>query len=161
MIAMDESFWTAAAFVIFMLAVYRPVGRIITSMLDDRAKRIQEELDEAVRLREEAQALLASFQHKQRDAMQEAEEIVQNAKQEATNMTKEAEQEIEAALERKMKSTLEKIDIAEANMIDELRSQSINIAFQAANDIIRDTSEKADSKKMLEQALQAMPKKLH
>jgi F-type H+-transporting ATPase subunit b len=158
---MDETFWTAAAFALFILAVHRPVGRVLASMLDERAKRIQEELDEAVRLREEAQALLASFQHKQRDAMQEAEEIIEHAKQEALSLTKEAEQAVEDAMSRRMKATMEKIDVAEANMIQEIRTHSIDLAFKAANDMIEKNADKKTSEAMFKQALKAMPKKLH
>ena len=52
-------------------------------MLDDRADKIRQELEEAQRLREDAQATLASYQRRQRDALKEAEDIIAHAREEA------------------------------------------------------------------------------
>ena len=65
-------FWVAVSFVAFFVVVWKPLKGALLGGLDARAERIRKELDEAQRLREEAQTLLAELQRKQRDAMQEA-----------------------------------------------------------------------------------------
>ena len=81
---MDATFWVGAAFVIFIgILVYLKVPGMLTSALDERAKKISDDLDQARELREEAQVLFATYQRKQRDALQEAEEIVAHAKEAA------------------------------------------------------------------------------
>ena len=67
-------FWVAVAFVVFLLILlYYKVPKLIAKSLDDRAEAIRKELDEARRLREEAQNLLADYQKKHRNVGQEAE----------------------------------------------------------------------------------------
>jgi F-type H+-transporting ATPase subunit b len=59
----EAEFWVAVAFVIFVgVLIYFGVNKMIVSALDQRAARIRSELDEARRLKEEAQALLAEYQ---------------------------------------------------------------------------------------------------
>ena len=77
-------FWVAAAFVIFMgLLVYYGVPGLIGKALDDRADMIRKELDEARRLREEAQNLLADYQRKAREAEEAAAAAAAQAEAEA------------------------------------------------------------------------------
>ena len=67
-------FWVLVSFVVFRLIVlYYKVPAMIAKPLDERAEAIRKEIDEARRLREDAQKLLADYQQKHRSAGQEAE----------------------------------------------------------------------------------------
>ncbi len=80
----DPVFWVMIAFFVFIGAlVYYRVPGMIGKALDARADAIRKELDEARRLRDEAQALLADYQRKSREAENEAKEILEQAKREA------------------------------------------------------------------------------
>ena len=76
-------FWVAAAFILVVGFLFKPVARILTGALDARAAKIRTQIEEARRLREDAQAVLAEYQRKQRDAMAEAEKIIAGAKETA------------------------------------------------------------------------------
>ncbi len=70
---MDATFWATVALVIFLgIMIYVKVPGMITKSLDDRADRIRDELEQARRLREEAQELLAEYQRKRKEAEKEA-----------------------------------------------------------------------------------------
>ena len=73
---MDSTAWTAVAFVLFVIAVFKPAKNAILSGLDARIDEIRLQVEEAQQLREEAQALLANYQRQQREALKEAEDIV-------------------------------------------------------------------------------------
>ena len=76
---MDATFWVGIAFLVFVgVLFYFKVPGMLTKALDDRAKKISDDLEQARQLREEAQALLANYEPKQRDALAEAEEIIAN-----------------------------------------------------------------------------------
>src|SRR3546814_12622238 len=91
----DPTFGVLVAFVIFVVAVFKPAKRAILGGLDARIAQIRTEVEEAQRLREEAQTLLAGYQRKQRQAIQEAEEIVARAKTEAKRLAAEGQRETE------------------------------------------------------------------
>ena len=82
-IIQEPEFWTGLAFIIFVVLMFKPLKKALLAGLDSRIEQIRSEVEEAQRLREEAQTLLASYQRKQREAAQEAEEIVKQAKEDA------------------------------------------------------------------------------
>jgi F-type H+-transporting ATPase subunit b len=85
-------FWVAVSFVIFVAVLgYFGVHKLMVKGIDDRRDRIKAELDEARRLKAEAEALLAQYRRKQHEAEEEAQAIVANAKAEAERLAKEAE----------------------------------------------------------------------
>lgn len=157
----DEKFWVAVSFVIFVAAVARPVGRLIAAGLDKRSQQIKEELDNAVKLREEAQALLASFQRKQRDAIKEAEDIIARAQAEADIMLVQAEKALEVALNQRIESAMDKIVQAEKSMVQEVKEHAIDIAISASHALIREQLDRSTSEALFDGAVQDIRKKMH
>ena len=134
---MDATFWVGAAFVLFVgILVYLKVPGMLTGALDERAKKISNDLDQARELREEAQVLLATYQRKQRDALKEAEEIIAHAKEEAMREAEQAEKKLEEAIARRQQAALNKIALAEAQAENEVRDTAIEIAVAAATAVV-------------------------
>ena len=134
---MDATFWVGAAFVLFVgILFYLKVPGMLTSALDERAKKISDDLDQALELREEAQVLLATYQRKQRDALKEAEEIIAHAKEEAMREAEQAEKKLEEAIARRQQAALNKIALAEAQAENEVRDTAIEIAIAAATAVV-------------------------
>jgi F-type H+-transporting ATPase subunit b len=155
-------FWVAVSFVGFVLLImYFKVPAQIGALLDDRADKIRNELDEARRLREEAQAMLAEFERKQRDAQKEAESIITLAKQEAEALAKETREKLKDSLERRGKIAEEKIARAEEQAVSEVRSVAVNVAIAAAEQIIESKMTPAASKKLVDQSIKDLKTKLN
>ena len=134
---MDATFWVGAAFVLFIgILVYLKVPGMLTGALDERAKKISNDLDQARELREEAQVLLATYQRKQRDALKEAEGIIAHAKEEAIREAEQAEKKLEEAIARRQQAALNKIALAEAQAENEVRDTAIEIAIAAATAVV-------------------------
>ena len=134
---MDATFWVGAAFVLFVgILFYFKVPGMLTGALDERAKKISDDLDQARELREEAQVLLATYQRKQRDALKEAEEIIAHAKEEAMREAEQAEKKLEEVVARRQQAALNKIALAEAQAEYEVRDTAIEIAIAAATAVV-------------------------
>ena len=133
----DATFWVAAGFVVFVgLMLYFKVHRTIVDTLNARAAKIRSDLDEARRLREEAQTLLATYERKQRDALKEAEAMLAHAREEAQRETDQAQQRLEDSIERRQQLALEKIALAEAQAQKDVRDTAVEIAIAAAEEVI-------------------------
>ena len=135
MLATPE-FWVAVAFVILVAAIARPLYRAVVGGLDARTERIRHTLDEATRLREEAQHLLAEYQRKQRDAARECEEIVAHTEAEAKRFTEEAAARLEATLARREQLAIDKIAQTEAEAVQEVRVATVDIAIAATRRLL-------------------------
>ena len=158
----DSSFWVAVSFVLFLLALlYFGVPRRVTEALDARSAQIAQEHDEARKLREEAQALLANYQRKQRDAEQEAEEIVTQARAEAERLAAETRENLAAQLERRTKQAEDKIAQAEAQALKEVKDTAAGVAAAAARRIINDRIDQGRDAQLIDQDIRSLGSKLN
>jgi F-type H+-transporting ATPase subunit b len=148
-------------FLIFVLALARPVGRAMTSSLDKRADVIKAELDEAQRLREEAQHTLAEYQRKQRDALAEAEGVIAEAREEAKRMQKASQERTEQSLERREQQALDMIAAAEARAVADVRALTADIAIDATRRILSDVVEGQKGDELVDAAIRDVPSKLN
>jgi F-type H+-transporting ATPase subunit b len=136
----EAEFWVAAAFVIFVGVLgYFGVHKLLVKSLDDRRDRIKAELDDARRLKAEAEALLATYRRKQQEAEQEAQAIVSSAKAEAERLAAEAETKIEEFVVRRTKMAEGKIAQAEAQALADVRAAAAEAAVAAAEMILART----------------------
>jgi F-type H+-transporting ATPase subunit b len=129
--------WVAIGFVCFVaLLAYIGAHRKLFDALDQRRARIQAELDEASRLRQEAEALLAEFERKGHAAESEAAAIIESAKAEAERLAGEAKLRMEDFVARRTKMAEAKIAQAEAQALAEVRSAAADAAVAAAEKLL-------------------------
>ena len=161
MLGMAE-FWVAVAFVAFLaILVYYKVPKLIAKALDDRAEAIRKELDEARRLREEAQTLLADYQKRHRNVGQEAEAIVDQARRETEAFALETRASLKDTLERRTKLAEDKIARAEAQAVDEVRASAIDVAVAAAERILREKMAGSGGAALIDQSIRDLKGRLN
>lgn len=158
----DLSFWALVALIIFIgIVLYFRVPRLVASTLDKRAETIRNELDEARRLREEAQALLAEYQRKAREAEQEAEEIIEQARREATAYAADAVRKTDEYVARRTKIAELKIVQAEAMALHEVRGLSTDVAIAAAERILKAKVAGPEAERLVTGAIAEVKARLH
>ncbi|WP_142415794.1 F0F1 ATP synthase subunit B [Bartonella massiliensis] len=134
---MSDTFWAFVGLVLFLaLLVYFQIPQKIIHHLDARAKRIKDELDEALRLREEAQEILAEYQRKHAEAEKDAQEIIAAAKHEVESVIAEARKKAEEYVKNRNKVAEQKIAQAEADAIRMVSTSAIDLAISTAHILI-------------------------
>jgi F-type H+-transporting ATPase subunit b len=156
----DAEFWVLVAAVIFVIAVFKPGSRALTGGLDARAARIRGELDEARRLREEAERLVADYKARQQAAAAEAEAIVAHARAEAERIAAQSARDLELALERRQRMAEDRIAQAEAKALGEVRAVAIDIAVAAAREVIAAEIDERRGGTLIDEAIVALPQRL-
>lgn len=158
----EPDFWVGVSFLLFLaLLVYLKVPAMVARSLDDRAAGIQAELDEARRLREEAQALLAEYERKKMEAQVDAQKIVAQAKHEAEAYAKEARLKMQEQIARRTKQAEQKIAQAEATAIKDVRSKASDIAIEAAAALIGTEIRGAKAAGLIDESISAVGKQLN
>jgi F-type H+-transporting ATPase subunit b len=161
MLGMAE-FWVGLAFLAFFaILFYFKVPALIAKALDDRAAGIRKELDEARRLREEAQALLADYQRKHRNAAQEAEAIVEQARREAEAFAAETRRSLAETVERRRKQAEEKIARAETQAVEDVRAAAVDLAIAAAEKILREKAAGAGGAALIDESIKTLKTRLN
>ena len=154
--------WVAIAFLCFLgLLAYLGVHSKLIEALDQRQARIRGDLDEAKRLREEAQALLADFERKGRAAESEAEAIIASAKAEAERLAAEAKSRMEDFVARRTKMAETKIAQAEAQALADVRSAAADAAVAAAEKVLSTAAKGKVAADLLAQGIEDVKKKFN
>jgi F-type H+-transporting ATPase subunit b len=157
----DPAFWVAVGFILFAVLVGPKLVKVITGALDERANKIAAELERAVKLREEAQNLLAQFQRKHRDAMKEADEIITHAKDEAERLAKQAQIDLEATVKRREQLAVQNIAQAEAQAMQEVRTLAVDVAIAATAKLLTEKLDGARADALIDNAIKELPSKLN
>jgi F-type H+-transporting ATPase subunit b len=154
--------WVAIAFVIFLgLLVYLGAHRRVFEAIDRRQARIKAELDEAVRLRQEAQAVLAEFERKGREAESEAASIIAGAKAEAERLAVEAKTRMEDFVVRRTKMAEAKIAQAESQALADVRAAAADAAVAAAEKILSTAAKGKVAEDLLAQGIENVKKRFN
>jgi F-type H+-transporting ATPase subunit b len=154
--------WVAFGFLCFLaLLAYLGVHRKVFDSLDARRARIKSELDEAKKLREEAQALLAEFERKGREAEKEAEAIIASAKAEAERLASEAKTRMEEFVGRRTKMAETKIAQAEAQALADVKSAAADAAVAAAEHILSMSAKGQVAEDLLKRGIEDVKSKLN
>lgn len=159
---LDSKLWVLIPLVLFLAFVlHKGALKGINSALDKRAEEIKDQLEEARRLREEAQTLLASYMRKQKEAEDQAEAIIAQAKHDAENMAAQARKDLAERLDRRAAQAEAKIANAEAQAMAEVKAKAADVAMNAAENLLRDTLKPADHSKLIKDGIAQMGKVLN
>ena len=156
----DGEFWVLLAVVVFAAIVWKPVRRTVAGALDERAARIRADLDEARKLRDEAEQLLAQYEQRQREGAAEAEAIVAHAREEAERIAAQSARDLDAALARRQRLAEERIAQAEQKAQDEIRAVAVDVAIGAAREVIQSQINEERGAALLDAAIAALPQRL-
>ncbi|MCC3862447.1 hypothetical protein [Pseudemcibacter aquimaris] len=158
----DPSTWVSLAItVFFVLIIWKKVPAIFAKMLDDRAKEIEDQLDNARNLREEAAALLAKYERDQHAAEKQAAELMANAEAEVKLMVNDSKAQVEEMTKRRSEVAEQKIAQAEAAALKEIRTLTVKVATDAARDLIEANMKKADHASLIKASTDKLDAKLH
>ena len=158
----NTNFVVVISFILFIaVLLYLKVPGMLGGLLDKRAEGIQGELNEARKLREEAQSVLASFERKQKEVAEQAQRIVDHAKEEARIAAEQAKEDLKTSIARRLAAAEGQIASAEAAAVKEVRDQAVMIAVGAARDVISKQMTATDGNKLIDAAIAEVDTKLH
>ena len=159
---LEAEFWVAVGFFLFIgVLVYYGIPKKMIDALDQRGARIKAELDDARRLRDEAEALLAEYKRKRQAAEAEAGEIVASARAEAERVAAEAKARMEEFVERRSKVAQAKIAQAEKQAVADVRAAAAEAAVGAAERILAETTKGKVGENLVAQGIRDLKSKLN
>jgi F-type H+-transporting ATPase subunit b len=149
------------ALIVLGVIMYR-VGahRMLVGVLDDHAAKVKAELDEAKRLREEAQGMLAEQRRKLAGGEHQAQAIASQAKTESERMVERHRRELEASLSRRTEQALERIAQEEARALQEVRSRAATLAVRTTARLLGERLEGERGQALLDDAIVEIGRKL-
>lgn len=157
----EAEFWVGVALVLFFaLLVKLKVPAAATGALDAHAQRIQSELDEAQRLRGEAERLLAEIRTQREAAERQAADMLAQAQADAKRIAEDSARKLEEQIRRRGELAERKIATAEAQAAAEVKAAAADLATQAAETILADRIAGAKSDPLVDRAIAQLGAKL-
>ncbi len=158
----NTDFVVIVSFLLFIAVLLKfGVPGLLAGMLDKRADGIRSNLDEARRLREEAQTLLASYERKHEEIKEQTARIIAHAKAEAEAAAEQAKEDLKRAIERRLQTAEDRIASAEAAAVRDVRDRAIAIATGAAGDVIARKMTPAEADALINDAIADVGARLH
>jgi F-type H+-transporting ATPase subunit b len=157
----DTYTWMIASFVIFVALFCKIVLPLILKGLDTRGQAIADQLEQANKLRADAEALLAESKRKQEDAEKEAAALLAQANKDADAMRASAEAELKQAITRRTKQAEDNIKRAESEAVAQIRAQLVDVATEAARQVIVAQLKDQKDDPAVARALAAIERNIH
>lgn len=158
----NTDFIVTISFIVFVLVlVYFKVPKLLGGLLDKRAEGIRSDLDEAKRLREEAQEIYASYERRQREVATQAEQIVANARREAEAQANKAKDDLKASIERRLKGAQEQIASAEGDAVRAVRDRAVQTAVAAASELLAQQVSAGQRSAGIDEAIEDVARRLN
>lgn len=158
----NTDFVVLLAFLLFIaILIYFKIPGMIGGLLDKRADGIRKDLDEARTLRDEAQALLGSYERKQKEMQEHAQRVVEAARKEAATAAEQARKDLDASITRRMAAAEEQITQAEAKAVKQVKDQAATVAVAAAAEVLREQISGDRASALIDSAIDEVGAKLH
>ncbi|HIB18899.1 MAG TPA: F0F1 ATP synthase subunit B [Alphaproteobacteria bacterium] len=152
--------WVLVAFVIFVALLVKKASPVIISALDARATRIRDELEDATRLREEGQSLLAQYQHQQRGVKSEAEAMLERARRDSKLMMETATARLAEQLLQREKQARQNIARTEAQVVDQVCAAAAELAIATAEQLIIQNLDKSQAMALIDRSIEDLGARL-
>ena len=149
----DPQFWVAIAFVIFLLAVFKPIKKILSASLDSKILEIKKNIEEAENLKNETQLTLSDIKKRQNEVKSEINNIRDNANKKV--------KDLESATKQKLNDQIAKREILSKAKIEQMtRDANSSIqriisltAIEATVNLIEDKLNEQDKQNLIDQSI--------
>jgi F-type H+-transporting ATPase subunit b len=133
----EAHFWVGLAFVVFLgVLVFAGMHSLAWKALGDAGEKVRAQLDEANRLRQEAEVLLARIQADREASEKQSAEILANAEEQAKRLQAEAQERLEEQIERRGQLAERRIATAEVQAAAEVKAAAGELAAQLAEQVL-------------------------
>jgi len=142
--------------VVLGIMLWKKVPAAIVRALDKKIAGIREQLDEAARLRAEAEALRAEYEARSARAGAEAEAMLGRARAEAEGIVAQAQVDADALVERRARMAEDKIGAAERAALAEVRAKAAQAATAAAAQLIAERHDATADRAMVDRTIASL-----
>ncbi|WP_051625798.1 F0F1 ATP synthase subunit B family protein [Kozakia baliensis] len=158
----DQRFYVALSFVLFFAIFGRKLWHAITTALDARAEQVRSDLDEAGRLRREAEKMLEDATREREQALAEAQALIERSREEAASIAENARRDAEAVAGRREQMARDRIQASERAALREVQDTAASVAAQAVHAVLTHhlTEGNATANALLDRGIEDLPNAL-
>ena len=157
---LSQTAWVLIAFILFFVLVGKKLWSALTTNLDQRKMMIENELNEAKKLREEAQAELNASLKKQKEINKQVLDIINDAKSTAKQIEADALKKSDIIIKRKEEQAKQKINNAQVEALNNIKNISAELSVKSAKVYIQNELDNKIQKALYSDSKQKLKEKL-
>ncbi len=154
----EVEFWVAMAFVLAVAVLIKPLAKVIRNLLRQRIDKVVQDIDEAAKLRDDAQVLLADYERKYIDAQKEAEQIIQRSQKNLENLKKREITNLKNELKDKEKEADRRIMASTQKAQNEINLSASKVSVELAQKAINRYLQNTDKSRLIDEAIAELDK---
>lgn len=154
----EVHFWIGVAFVLAMLVLLKPAYKFIKGALQRRVQRVIDDIDEAIKLRDDAQALLSDYERKFVNAEQEAAQILEQGALNLQRLQKNETERMKTELKNKEKEAERRIKSSTEKAKSEINLSASRLSVDLAQKAIAQYLQKTEQSKLIDDAINELDK---
>ena len=152
----DPQFWVAVAFVAFIVAIFNPVRKILTSSLDAQIKDIKNKIEEAENLKNETQTTLSEIKKRQNDVQIEIQDIHKDAEKKVKQLEESAEAKLKDQIAKRQVLAEAKIDQLTRDANNLIQSHISSTAIAATISILQQKLNNQEQQKLIDKSIEEL-----
>src|SRR3954468_23508010 len=152
----DEMIYGIGAFAVVFFFMWKYGYPAVKKAMDDRTERIRSNLDNADRVRAEAQTILDEYQRQLADARGESNRIIEEARQTAESLRRDLMDRAEAEVAELRQRSADDIQAAKDRALADLRVQVAGIAIGAAEKIVERSLDRDTNLQLVENYINSL-----
>ena len=156
----DPQFWVLVAFIIFIAAVFLPVRKILTTNLDSKIKEIKDSIDQAEKLKNEAQKTLSELKKRQNEVKQEIELINNETKDKISLIEENASNKLKQQIEKRKLGASVKIDQMKRDANNEIKNYITQTSIATVSELLEEKLSKKDQQNLINDSINELSSSL-
>lgn len=152
----SELVWAIISFGLLVLLLWKFAFPPLKQAMEARTERIRTNLDDAERVKSEAQQILDEYQHQLADARNESNRIIEEARQTAESLRRDLMVRAEAEVAELRQRSADEIQAAKDRALADLRAQVANIAVGAAEKIVERSLDRETNIQLVENYINSL-----
>lgn len=151
-------FWVAVSFVLVVVLLARPVGKIAKQLLQNRVDAIIKRIEDAANLKDDAQKLLVEYERKFVNVDAEADAILQKSTKEIELLKKESLEKLKLEMAIKEKEAEERLKAAQDEVMNEIVSMTSNVTMEALKRVLVENLNAKMQNELIEKSINSIAK---
>tara|TARA_Y100000741_G_C18225017_1_gene547456 strand:- start:380 stop:877 length:498 start_codon:yes stop_codon:yes gene_type:complete len=149
----SEQFWVLIAFIIFVAAVFRPVRKMLATNLDGKIQEIKDTINEAEKLKNEAQLTLSEIKKRQNEVIKEIEQINHQTEQRISIIKNDLEIKLKDQLDKRNKLNSMKIEQVSREAKNEVRQYILQTSLAVVTDILEKKLDEKNKQNLIDNSI--------
>lgn len=154
----SQMFWLVLCFVVLLIFMQKFAVPAISKSLDDRATQIKQDLQDAQKLKKDAEELLADYNAKMHEASKEVDRVLAKAKSDAKKLAEKESAELEEKLQARAKKATAAIETAKNKAAEELKEQAYKLVVTATEKLVLESVDSKKAKALTAKAIKDIEK---